>query len=71
MPETIQSITEVAPDDRIISHHRKFCADNGAQALAILATPGGSEYCVKCPSGLNAAGRKAFGQTTPPVSAAP
>ena len=41
----------------IISHYRKFCADDGAQTKEFYDI-GNGMCCVDCPSGLNEAGQR-------------
>ncbi len=60
--KTITSILELPLGQRIVNHYRKYCADNGANAFAILIGPDGREYCVQCHSALNAAGNKIMGE---------
>jgi len=61
MTRVIYTLLTLPEEKRVVSHYRKYCADNGVHAEAILKSLDGREYCVCCNSGLNAAGQAIMG----------
>jgi|GEM_PF-4979818 len=61
MTRVIYTVLELPEGKRVVAHYRKYCADNGVYAEAILRSLDGREYCVCCNSGLNAAGQAIIG----------